>query len=140
MYNKLLVFLSIIIIIIVLIILYYKNKKYDTFAIPKTPKEINDNDGNMTFEFLNNENTNYVLDKYYINDDTKINGVRVNYHPYQEHVNNPVIVDAYSKYLQNSAYPYIYGNPKLHIQRTPGQWNKYDTKAQDIYNQYGIRR
>ena len=113
----------------------------DTFATPKTPKEINDNDGNMTFDFLTNTNTNFILDKYYLNDDMKINGARVNYHPYQVKVGNlPPPIDKYSKYLQNTAFPYIYGNNKLHYQRKPGQWNKYDTKAQEIYNKTGVRR
>ena len=144
MYNKLLLFISIIIIIFILIIILYKynfNNNYDTFAVPLSPKEIIENDGHMNFNFLKDEHTNYVLRTYYINDDMKINGVRVNYHPYQEQVlNKPAPIDTYSKYLQNPAYPYIYGNPKLHAQRTPGQWNKYDTISQEIYNKYGIRR
>jgi hypothetical protein len=144
MYNKLLLFISIIIIIFILIRTihnkYYINR-YDTFATPKSPKEINDNDGHMNFNFLKDEHTNYVINKYYLDDDKKINGKRVNIHPYQEQVlNNPVPIDRYSQYLQGTAFPYIYGNPRLHKQRTPGQWNKYDTVSQEIYNKYGIRR
>ena len=144
MYNKLLLFISIIIIIFILIITIhnkYNINRYDTFATPKSPKEINDNDGHMNFNFLKNENTNYVINKYYIDDDKKINGTRVNIHPYQEQVANiPPVISTYSKYLQNSASPYIYGNPKLHKQSSPGQWNKYNTRAREIYNKYGIRR
>jgi len=143
MYNKLLLFILIIIIIFILIITIHNNyniNTYDTFATPKSPKEINDNDGHMNFNFLKSENSQRVLHTYYIDDDKKINGKRVNFHPYQEQVPNPPPMDRYSKYLQNPAYPYIYGNPKLHRQRTPGQWNKYDTVAREIYNNYGIRR
>ena len=144
MYNKLFLFISIIIMIFFLIILInnkYNINKYDTFTTPKSPKEIIDNDGNMNFNFLKDEHTKFVLNNYYIDDDKKINGSRVNIHPYQVKVSNlPVTISKYSKYLQDSAFPFIYGNPKLHKQRTHGQWNKYDTKARDIYNKYGIRR
>lgn len=116
---------------IFMIIIYHKNNSRDTFAIPLSPKEINDNDGHMTFDFLTDLNTNYVLNNYYINDDTKINGTRVNYHKYQEQVPN---------YPIEGAPPYIYGTLLNHYQRRPKVWNKYDTYAQDIYNQYGIRR
>ena len=141
--NKLLLLLFLIIIIIFMLVINH-NHNYidiDTFVTPRSPKEINDNDGNMTFDFLTNAHTNSILSKYYINDDMKIDGVRVNYHPYQVKVPNLLPpIDTYSKYLQNLAFPYIYGNPKLHYQRTPGQWNKYDTIAQVIYNTTGVRR
>ena len=144
MYKKLLLFILIIIIIFILIIILhnkYNINTYDTFAIPKSPKEINDNDGHMNFNFLKSENSNYVIRNYYLDDDKKINGVRLNVHPYQDQiVNNRVPIDPYSKYLQYPAFPLMYGNPKLHQQRSPGQWNKYDTVAQEIYNKYGIRR
>ena len=55
MYNKLLLFILIIIIIFILIITIHNNyniNSYDTFATPKSPKEINDNDGHMNFNFL----------------------------------------------------------------------------------------
>ena len=144
MYSKLLLFLSIIVVIVILIITLhnkYNSNNYDTFAEPKSPKEINDNDGHMNFNFLKSENTHYVLQTYYLDDDKKINGARVNYHPYQQQVPNfPPPVDRYSKYLQETAYPFVFGNPNFHRQRSPGQWNKFDTRAQDYYNWYGIRR
>ena len=144
MYNKLLLFISIIIIIFILIIIIhnkYNINNYDTFAEPRSPKEVVDNDGKMNFNFLKDENTNYVLQTYYLDDDKKINGRRVNYHPYQEQVPNiPPPVDIYSKYLQTISYPFVYGKPDFHRQRSPGQWNKFDTLAQDYYNKYGVRR
>ena len=144
MYQQLLLFILTIIILFILIITLhnkYNINTYDTFADPKSPKEINDNDGHMNFNFLKSENSNYVIRNYYLDDDKKINGVRLNFHPYQDQVQNyPVPIDQYSNYLQTSAFPLMYGNPRLHQQRSPGQWNKYDTAAQDIYNKYGIRR
>ena len=144
MYTKLLLFISIIIMIFSLIILIhnkYNINTYDTFADPKNPRDIIANDGNMNFNFLKSENSQYVLNTYYINDDKKINGKRVNFHPYQEQVANiPPPVRTYSKYLQNTAYPFIYGKPEFHRQRSSGQWNKYDTLARHYYNKYGVRR
>ena len=144
MYYKLLLFILIIIILFILIIIIhnkYNINTYDTFAVPKSPKEIIANDGNMNFNFLTSENSQYVLNTYYVNDDLKVNGKRVNFHPYQEQeANTPPPVDKYSKFLQTPAYPFVYGKPKFHAQRSPGQWNKYDTLARDYYNKYGIRR
>ena len=144
MYNKLLLFISIIIIIIILIIVIhnkYNSSRYDTFAEPKSPKEIIDKDGNMNFNFLKAENSQYVLKKYYLDTDRKINGKKLHIHPYQKKVTNQQVpIHEYSKYLQESAYPLIFGNTTLHRQDKPGQWHKYDTKAQDLYNKYGIRR
>ena len=137
MYNKLLLFISIIIIIFSLIIII--NNKYDAFKVSVTPKFIADNDGNMNFDFLKAENSQDVIKRYYIDDDKKINGIRVNYHRYQQQVYNPVPIDPLS-HSQKVAFPYIYGNTLLHYQRTPGEWNKYDTQAQQIYNNYGVRR
>ena len=136
-YCKLLLFGVIIVILLKLILFIHNTYNFntlydnDTFAIPKTPKEINDNDGNMNFNFLKNENTNYVLSTYYIDDDKKINGSRLNYHKYQKQVPNIPV---------EGAPPYIYGNPLYHYQRKPKVWNKYDTYAQDIWNKYGVRR
>jgi hypothetical protein len=144
MYNKLLLFILIIIIIFILIITLhnkYNINNYDTFADPKSPKEIIENDGNMNFNFLKDEHTNYVLQTYYIDVDKKINGRKVFNHPYQERVANiPPPIDIYSKYLQTISYPFVYGKPDYHLQRSPGQWNKFDTLAQEYYNKYRIRR
>ena len=144
MYNKLLLFISIMILIVFLIIIIhnkYNINTYDTFVAPKSPKEIIENDGKMNFNFLTSANSQYVLNTYYLDDDKKIDGKRVNIHPYQEQVaNTPPPIDKYSKYLQTSAHPFVYGKAKFHAQRSPGQWNKYDTLARDYYNKYGIRR
>ena len=44
-----------------------------------------ENDGNMTFDYLlDNNYKNKVLNKYYLNDDIKINGQRINIHHYQK--------------------------------------------------------
>ena len=85
----------------------------------------------MTFNFLKDINTTDVLDKYYLDDDTRINGATINYHPYRYAVKNTPV---------EGAPPYIYGTIINHVQRKPKVWNKYDTYAVDIYNAYGIRR
>ena len=59
----------------------YNNCK-DTFF---NEKDLNyENDGKMNFDYLLNSNhkTN-ILNKYYLDDDIKVNGRRLNTHPYQ---------------------------------------------------------
>ena len=87
--------------------------------------------GIMTFDFLKDTNTNDVLTKYYMDNDKKINGVKINNNPYRY---------AFPNIPVEGAPPYIYGIVLNHYQRKPKVWNKYDTYAQDIYNAYGIRR
>ena len=101
------------------------NTNKNTFT---THQENYNNDGNMTFDFLSSENTTNVLEKYYLNDDIKINGTRVNYHKYQ------------TRKQTNGFNPYIYGEPESHRQRSPNRWNRYDNFAHDIYNTYRFRR
>ena len=72
------------------------------------------NDGKMSFSFLQDPNyTNNILNKYYLNDDTKTNNNRNIFHPYQ---------------VKKTQY---YGNPKF-TYKDIGQSNNY-------YNTYGIR-
>lgn len=143
MNNKLLIIILIIIIVSIIIYNKYKPIKiYDTFADKyyKDPQEKIENDGKMMFEFLKDPYySQKIINQYYLNDDKKINGVKVNYHPYAKPVPNcPSSADT---------TPYIYSaNPALHCRRNIGNnntswwWRKYDTRAQDIYNQYSIRR
>lgn len=64
------------------IILYSKNTNKEKFI---TVNNDPDNDGKMTFDYLNNPNyTNNILSRYYIDDDKKINGIRIIQHPYQK--------------------------------------------------------
>jgi hypothetical protein len=100
----------------------FNNKKYNF-----------NNDGLMTFDFLSDTNTKRILDTYYLDTDIKVNGQKLNFHPYEKKVANYSVDEA-------KAFPYIYGNPATHIQRTPHLWKKYDTEYQDIYNKYRIRR
>ncbi len=75
--------LSAIAFIFIIVIIGEYKKKYllDTFiSINNDPA----NDGKMTFNYLTNKNYGKnILNKYYQNDDTRINGVRAVYHPYQ---------------------------------------------------------
>ena len=145
MNNKL---LSIILIIIIVIIVIYNNKydfinNNDMFKNQyyTNPQDIIKYDGNMTFDYINDPNyTIKVLGEYYVNDDRKINGIKWNYHPYKNSVPNC----ENSRDLNDGR---IYSaNPSLHCRRNVGNdktkwwWNKYDTKAVDIYNQYSIHR
>ena len=138
----------ILIIIIVIIVIYNNNIKYDfiknkdMFTNQRyiNPQDIIKNDGQMTFEYLNDPNyKKNVLNTFYLNDDIKYNGVKVNYHPYK----NPVPNCPSSADLN----PYVYSaNPLLHCRRNVGNnytkwwWHKYDTRAVDIHNQFSIHR
>ena len=123
-------FLSLIFILIIIIIYLYQNNNYnyynkynniDTF---QSQRDINiENDGNMKFNYLIDKNyTNTILQKYYLNDDTKINGMRVVNHPFQK------------KNVLN-----LYGNPFNQLEK-PGVWGKFNTFSDYIYNIYGVRR
>jgi hypothetical protein len=117
MKTNIIIFIIILFLIIsLLLLLIVKNK--DRFK-----NENANNDGKMTFNYLkDNNNTKNILNKYYMNDDTKINGTRIVYHPYQQ------------KNFLN-----LYGNP--HNQwSTMGIWGGFDTFAEYMYNQYGVRR
>ena len=129
MYKKICVAILIISIIICINILRLYDK-IDTF---NNRKDNYNNDGNMTFPYLSDKNTNYILATYYLDHDRKINGQKLNFHPYEKKVPNFAGDSA-------AAFPYIYGNPATHLQRSPKIWKKYDTEYQDLYNAYRIRR
>jgi len=122
--------LLVLFIVVVLIVLYnnskYSNNSYnilynkDTFTYqPNQKKQI------MTFNFLNdsNNNTQKVLQKYYLNDDAKSNNIRLVNHPYQIKTITP------SPYVNKK----IYGNSN--------QYNYQDKPQQSriVYQSTGIR-
>ena len=118
-----LLLLIVISILFVTIINYYK--KIDTFD----NKANYYNDGKMIFKYITDtSHTRNVLDKYYVNDDIKIAGSRVNIHPDEFNRNNCSVI---------GALPKVYG--KSLCQLSPGIWNRYNTKKQDIYNNYAVR-
>ena len=117
MKTIIIIFIIILFLIIpLLLLLVVKNK--DRFK-----NENANNDGKMTFNYLkDNNNTKNILNKYYMNDDTKINGTRIVYHPYQQ------------KNFLN-----LYGNPNNQTSYK-GAFNGFDTIGEYMYNQYGVRR
>ena len=68
-------------------------------------------------------NTNNVLNNYYLDDDIKKSGKRINIHPYQHKDKN----------LN------VYGIPEYHIQQNY-LYGKFTTSAEYIYRLYGVRR
>ncbi len=109
---------------ILLILMKNKDTDIDTFYNQKNYN----NDGNMTFDFLSNKNTTNVLEKYYLDDDIKINGDRLNYHIYQ------------TKTANNGSPSYMYGIPEFYKQGKAGNWNRFDTFGDKIFSNYGVRR
>ena len=88
------------------------------------------NDGHMKFDYIEDPNyTTKLLYKYYVDDDIKLNGEKINRHPYEKARPNCRV---------DGARRYVYG--RAWCQRKPGAWHKHDTYGQDIYNFYGIRR
>lgn len=117
----LLVIVSILFIIISYTQYQYQYFKKDTFISQRDANV--ENDGNMKFDYLiKNNYTKNVLDKYYLNDDTKIFGKRIVNHPFQK-----------KNYLN------LYGNPFNQLS-TPKRWGGYDTYSEYIFNNYGVRR
>ena len=124
---NLFIFIILIIIIILIINIMNNYKKIDNFDA----KYNYNNDGNMKFDYLSDPGyTEKILYNYYVNDDAKINGNKVNYHPYQSSRQNCRV--------EWGARPYVYGN--IWCQRKPGRWNKLDNYGQEIYDLYGVRR
>ena len=108
------------IIILTFFLIIYNNFK-DKFV---NEKDLNyENDGNMTFDYLLNSNhKTKILNKYYLDDDIKINGQRLNRHPYQ---------------FKN--YKNLYGI--VDYQHTDNyNYGAYNTFTDYIYNTYGVRR
>jgi len=103
---------------------YNKYNKYNNIDTFQSQKDINvENNGNMKFNYLIDKNyTNTILQTYYLNDDTKINGRRVVNHP-----------------LQKKNGLNLYGNPFNQLEK-PGVWGKFNTFSDYIYNIYGVRR
>jgi len=99
----------------------YQTFRKDTFISQRDTKI--ETDGNMSFDYLIKKNyTKNILDKYYLNDDTKINGKRLVNHPYQK------------KNKLN-----LYGNP-FNQYSTRGYWGGYDSFSDYIFYNYGVRR
>ena len=117
--------LLILLIKILFLILY---KEYtDTNTVTDTfmnEKDTNfEKDGKMKFDYLTNDNyKNKVLNKYYLNDDIKKAGQRINIHPYQK-----------------KNYRNLYGIPEYQIVNNY-IYGKYTTFAEYIYRLYGVRR
>ena len=128
--NKKLLIIVIVVLTLTTVLIY---NKYNTI---KNKDKFND--GKMTFNYLNDPfYSQNILKKYYIDDDKKINGVKVNYHPYLVPVPNcPSSADL---------VPLVYSaDPSLHCRRNVGNtttwWRKFDTEAQEIFNKYSIHR
>ena len=150
MNNKLLIIILIIIIVTIVIYNKYNHiktnhikinpiKTKDTFLDPINPQNVIANDGNMSFDYLTDPYySQKILKKYYIDDDKKQYGVKLNKHIYKNMVPNCK--------SSTDLNPYVYSaDISLHCRRNVGWanttwWHKYDTIAQDIYNNYGVRR
>ena len=116
------IIISISISIISLLFFFISYNNYiDTFI---SEKELNyENDGNMKFEYLLNDNhKNIILNKYYLNDDIKVNSKRLNIHPYQ---------------FKNEKY--LYGISVFQNKDNQKYGNSYSF-SDYIYNTYGVRR
>ena len=97
-------------------------------------------DGKMSFDYLHNLSyTPNILNKYYLNDDFRINNTQLVNHPYQFKPNN---------YFGNPHFINISNeNAKYAVSLDPIKYasNKYSindigiVKTKNIYNQYGIR-
>ena len=109
-------------IIITIIILLFFLISYNNCKDKFTLKDLNyENDGNMNFDYLLDINhKNSVLNKYYLNDDLKINGRRLISHPYQ---------------LKNDRN--LYG---ISVFQKIENVGNYSTFSDYIYNTYGVRR
>ncbi len=148
MNKKLFIIILLIILILLLIqILSILQDKYNTKIIKDkftdgksmSPQEIIENDGKMTFNYINDPNySNRIISQYYLDDDIRINGMKVNSHPYTV----PIPNCATSVDLR----PFIYSvTPSKHCRRNIGAndkswWRKFDTEAQELYNIHGVYR
>ena len=104
-------------VILFIILLIYLNKNLKNLQTKDNFISINNdpvNDGKMKFDFITDPNyTKNILNKYYLNDDTKTKNVRNVYHPYQ---------------FKKGSY---YGNPKFNILN--------GSSSNITYEKYGIR-
>ena len=110
--------LLILIIFTVFVIIYYKyiNKKNRDYFI--TPKNNSDtiNIPIKTYSFLHDDNySKAIIDKYYVNDDIKINNNRVVKHPYQYKTNQYYGNQRYLTYNSKTMSDIIYINTGVRI-------------------------
>ena len=111
-------FLLVLLLLIIILNIYLSNKKVNK-KVKYIDNFISQNnvpayDGKMKYEYLTDPNyTAKILKKYYVSDDTKINGVRVIHHPYQRKTG------------------LFFGNPRFAVNNT--------FNSDNIYNTYGIR-
>jgi len=126
-----------ILLILSLCLILYKQYK-DTFMNEKNTNF--ENDGNMTFEYLSNNNyKNEVLNKYYLDDDIKKSGKRINIHPYQRPYKTKllnIIVNGKPKNYSINSYG---SNPYNHVEDKK-KYGEFKTFAEYIYRLYGVRR
>lgn len=107
-------FILLIIILLLIVIIVLINK--DSFI---SQNNIPSNDGKMKFDYLTNPNySRDIINKYYLNDDSKTNGIRNVYHKFQQKNNN------------------FYGNPK-YLSLIPWLSSSFYTDL--MYKTYGIR-
>ena len=93
---------------------YFSFNVIDNFITPQNANTLQDFIPVNTYKYLQDSNyTKKIINKYYLNDDTKINGSRIVNHPYQ--VKN-------GRYFGNARF---LGNTK--------------TQSDNIYNWFGIR-
>lgn len=84
-FNSVIIILFFSILFILLIICVKLNRNDELFVSLNNNPE---NDGKMLFDYLTNKNYGEnIINKYYQNDDTKINGINVINHPYKDKLN-----------------------------------------------------
>jgi len=106
--------INFILLIIILLLILLINK--DSFI---SKNNVPSNDGKMNFDYLTNPNySRDIINKYYLNDDSKLNGIRNVYHKFQQKNNN------------------FYGNSK-YLSILPFLSNSFYTDL--MYKTYGIR-
>jgi len=138
MINSNIIKYSLLILLILSLCLILYKQYNDTFMNEKNANF--ENDGNMTFEYLSNNNyKNVVLNKYYLDDDIKKSGKRINIHPYQRPYKTKllnIIVNGKPKNYSINSYG---SNPYNHIEDKK-KYGEFKTFAEYIYRLYGVRR
>ena len=139
MINSNIIKYSLLILLILSLCLILYKQYNDTFMNEKNANF--ENDGNMTFDYLLNDNyKDEVLNKYYLDDDIKISGDRINIHPYQYPYETK-----YLNIILNNNKPVHYtlnsygSNPHNHI-KDKIKYGEFETFAEYIYRTYGVRR
>ena len=138
MINSNIIKYSLLILLILSLCLILYKQYNDTFMNEKNANF--ENDGNMTFEYLSNNNyKNEVLNKYYLDDDIKKSGKRINIHPYQRPYETKllnIIVNGKPKNYSINSYG---SNPYNHVEDKK-KYGEFKTFAEYIYRLYGVRR